>query len=137
MLCNSKENSIKFLAARGATNDVRKIINLEKFDELNDQITQLAEMKYGLNTIGAKLFSIAYEQTRYLKDTPIYRESTYTVPRAIPNEPLFKQLDVLINERENRDNLEATLPVKKENQNLISQSLNLMSQILQTLDLKR
>jgi LysM repeat protein len=103
MLCNSKENSIKFLAARGATNDVRKIINLERFDELNDQITKLAEIKYGLNTMGAKLFSIAYEQTRYLKDTPIYRESTYTVPRAIPNEPLFQQLDVLRNEREGRN----------------------------------
>ncbi len=103
MLCNSKENSIKFLAAKGATNDVRRITDLTKFDELNDQITQLAETKYGLDTMGAKLFSIAYEQTRYLKDTPIYRESTYTVPRAIPNEPLFKQLDILINEREGRD----------------------------------
>ena len=96
MLCNSKENSIKFLAARGATNDVRKVIDQVKFDELNDQITKLAETKYGLKTMGAKLFSIAYEQTRYLKDTPIYRESTYTVPRAIPNEPLFKQLDILV-----------------------------------------
>lgn len=43
MVCQVQLNSIKFLQDKGATNDVRGIINEDLFDKLNDQITALAE----------------------------------------------------------------------------------------------
>ena len=91
MACIAKVNSINYLVKYGATNDVRKIIDFQKFDKENDYITGIAETKYGL-----KLFSIQYEATNYLKDSPYYREKQYTTPRAIPNEVLFEELDRLI-----------------------------------------
>lgn len=96
MACIAKVNSINYLVKHGATNDVRKIIDFQKFDKENDYITGIAETKYGLKTDGAKLFSIQYEATNYLKDSPYYREKQYTTPRAIPNEVLFEELDRLI-----------------------------------------
>ena len=58
MACEVKVNSIKYLEKEGATNDVRKIIDRNLFDKLNDQLTILAQTKYGLDTYGEKLFSI-------------------------------------------------------------------------------
>jgi hypothetical protein len=105
MICSSKDNSIKFLLDNGATDDVRKIIDVAKFNEANEKLTTLAQTKYGLDTMGANLFSIAYEAKRYLNE-PYYRESTYTIPRAVPNEVLFNQLDTLIDQYESRVNVE-------------------------------
>jgi hypothetical protein len=102
MVCNSKENSIQYLVSKGAINDVRKVIDRDLFDKLNDSLTRYAETKYGLDTMGAQLFTAATEQTRYLKDTPAYRESTYSIKRAVPNEVLFERLDQLVTQYENR-----------------------------------
>jgi LysM repeat protein len=102
MVCNSKENSIQYLVSKGAINDVRKVIDRDLFDKLNDSLTKYAETKYGLETMGAQLFTAATEQTRYLKDTPAYRESTYSIKRAVPNEVLFQRLDQLVTQYENR-----------------------------------
>jgi LysM repeat protein len=107
MICSSKDNSIKFLLENGATDDVRKVIDIAKFDEANEKLTRLAQTKYGLDTMGGYLFSIAYESKKYM-DEPSYRESSYTIPRAIPNEPLFNQLDNLIDQYENREAVEET-----------------------------
>ena len=96
MDCVAKDNAVKYLFKKGATNDVRKIIDFQKFEKENDNITTIAETKYGLNTNGAKLFTIQYEAINYVADTPYYRENKYTVPRAIPNEKLFEELDRLI-----------------------------------------
>lgn len=96
MDCVAKDNAVKYLFKKGATNDVRKVIDFQKFEKENDNITTIAETKYGLNTNGAKLFTIQYEAINYVADTPYYRENKYTVPRAIPNEKLFEELDRLI-----------------------------------------
>ena len=58
MVCEVQLNSIRYLQNKGATNDVRRIIDEDLFNELNDKLTALAETKYGLKTNGAKLFSI-------------------------------------------------------------------------------
>ncbi len=109
MICSSKDNSIKFLLDNGATDDVRKIIDVAKFDAANEKLTKLAQVKYGLDTMGADLFSIGYESKRYLNE-PYYRESTFTTPRAIPNEVLFNQLDILIDQYESRASMEDINP---------------------------
>ena len=102
MSCNSKINSLDYLIKNGATDDIRKILDLSLFNELNDTLTEYAKTKYNLETGDEKLFSINEYQSIYLKDTPYYRESTYKVQRALPNEALFEQLDILVSEYENR-----------------------------------
>ena len=117
MVCNSKENSIQYLVSKGAINDVRKVIDRDLFDKLNDSLTRYAETKYGLDTMGAQLFTAATEQTRYLKDTPAYRESTYSIKRAVPNEVLFERLDQLVTQYENRSDTDQPMfnkPLKRE-----------------------
>ena len=96
MACIAKENAINYLIKHGGTDDVRKVINYQKFDEINNKLTGIAEDKYGLKTNGNKLFTIQYEAINYIADTPTYRENKYTVPRAIPNDILFEELDRLI-----------------------------------------
>ena len=58
MVCQVQLNSIKYLEDEGATNDVRRIIDEELFNTLNEKLTVLAEKKYGLKTDGTKLFSL-------------------------------------------------------------------------------
>lgn len=101
MICSSKENSINYLFNNGAIDSIRKVTDFDKFDEFTDKLTKLAETKYGLDTMGAKLFAINYESKKFM-DSPYYRESNYTVPRAMPNEVLFEQLDMLIDQYESR-----------------------------------
>jgi hypothetical protein len=124
MVCNSKENSIQYLVSKGAINDVRKVIDRDLFDKLNDSLTRYAETKYGLDTMGAQLFTAATEQTRYLKDTPAYRESTYSIKRAVPNEVLFQRLDQLVTQYENRSDTDQPMfnrPVEEEVQEEIEE----------------
>jgi len=126
MACNSKENSIQYLVSKGAINNVRKVTDRDLFDKLNDSLTKYAETKYGLDTMGAQLFTAATEQTRYLKDVPAYRESEYSIKRAIPNEALFETLDQLVAQYENRINdndpsfmRETVEPIEKTERDLL------------------
>ena len=120
MACNSKENSIQYLVSKGAINDVRKITDRDLFDKLNDSLTKYAETKYGLDTMGAQLFTAATEQTRYLKDTPAYRESEYSIKRAIPNETLFERLDQLVAQYENRSDTDQPMFMKGDIQSQLN-----------------
>ena len=121
MICNSKQNSIQYLVSKGAINDVRKVIDRDLFDKLNDSLTRYAETKYGLDTMGAQLFTAATEQTRYLKDTPAYRESTYSIKRAVPNEVLFERLDQLVTQYENRSDTDQPMMMRGDIQSQLNQ----------------
>jgi LysM repeat protein len=112
MACNSKESSIQFLESKGATNNVRKIIDRDLFDELNDSLTKYAEIKYGLDTMGLKLFSISTSQVPYLQPVPSFRESAYDIKRAVPNEVLFERLDQLVREYENRSDTDQPMFIR-------------------------
>ena len=97
MVCQVKLNSIKHLEKYGATDDVRRIIDQDKFDKLNDQLTQLAETKYGLKTNGGKLFSVNMSEHVDPSRSTYYRDAKYKVYRAVPNEQLFERLQELYN----------------------------------------
>jgi LysM repeat protein len=114
MACNSKENSIQYLVSKGATNDVRKILDRDLFDNLNDSLTEYAERKYGLDTMGAKLFSISTGQVPYLQGVPAFRESAYDIKRAVPNDVLFERLDELVREYENRSDSDQPMYMRTE-----------------------
>jgi len=126
MSCNSKINSLDYLIKNGATDDIRKILDLSLFNELNNTLTEYAKTKYNLETGDEKLFSAGEQKSIYLKDTPYYRDSTYNVYRAIPNEALFTQLDILVNEYENRPDTDQPMFMK-------TPSVNYSLKIVETL----
>lgn len=90
MVCQVQLNSIKFLQDKGATNDVRGIINEDLFDKLNDQITALAEKKYGLKTNGTKLFSMNMSEHVDPQRSTYYRDAKVRILRAEPNVKLLR-----------------------------------------------
>ncbi len=65
MACQVQLNSINYLKDQGAIDDTSKVINQKLFESLNDKMTSLAEIKYGLDVYGEKLFN-----TRLSKASP-------------------------------------------------------------------
>ena len=99
MVCQVQLNSIKYLEKNGATDDVRRIINEERFNELNDKLTELAEVKYGLKTDGTKLFSVNMSEHVDPSRSTYWRDAKYRILRAEPNKQLFDKLQDLYNSR--------------------------------------
>lgn len=99
MVCQVQLNSIKYLEDEGATNDVRRIIDEELFNTLNEKLTVLAEKKYGLKTDGTKLFSLNTSEHIDPRTSTYRRDSKYRVMRAEPNTKLFERLQDLYNSR--------------------------------------
>jgi hypothetical protein len=97
MVCQVQVNAIKFLKDKGATDDVRRIINEDLFNQLNDKLTALAEDKYGLQTYGGKLFSINMSEHIDPRTSTYRRDTKYKIYRAIPNEQMFNRLQELYN----------------------------------------
>ena len=92
------------------TDDVRKILDRERFDELNDQLTELAVVKYGLDTQGDKLFGVNISEQIDPRTSRYWRDDQYKIYRAIPNENLFEKLDQLYKQRENTESLDTINP---------------------------
>lgn len=99
MVCQVQRNSIKYLQDNGATDDVRRIIDEALFNKLNDKLTELAEVKYGLKTDGIKLFSVNMSEHVDPARSTYWRDAKYRVLRAEPNVKLFEKLQVLFDSR--------------------------------------
>ena len=99
MVCQVQLNSIKYLQEQGATDDVRKIIDEQLFNEINDKLTELAEKKYGLRTDGSKLFSVNMSEHIDAGRSTYWRDAKYRILRAEPNTKLFEKLQELFNSR--------------------------------------
>ncbi len=95
MVCEVKLKSIKFLEDEKATNDVRKIIDIAKFDKLNRSLTKLAVDKYGLETNGENLFENREIKIKDVRTSTYRRDTFVTINRAEPNDPLFEKLQEL------------------------------------------
>jgi LysM repeat protein len=95
MSCDIKVNSIKYLMKQGAVDNLRGIIDEKLFNELNDQLTTLAEQKYGLKTLEGKLFSIKVTEYTDARRSAYYRDAKFKIYRALPNEILFERLQEL------------------------------------------
>jgi LysM repeat protein len=93
MFCEAKVNSIKYLVNKGAIDDVRRIVDTELFDRLNEQITKYAQTKYNLDTNGSMLFSINMSESIDRARSRYWRDAKYTIYRAVPNDVLFEELD--------------------------------------------
>lgn len=80
MACEVQINSINYLQKEGAIDQTNKIVNQELFNNLNDKLTALAEMKYGLDAYGEKLF-------------------TTRLSKALPNDILFQNFQDKFNQK--------------------------------------
>lgn len=114
MVCQVQLNSIKYLEENGATNDVRRIVDQDLFDKLNEKLTVLAEVKYGLKTDGTKLFSTNMSEHIDPQRSTYWRDAKYRVLRAEPNVKLFERLQELYNSRPDQPMMMRDLPVKSE-----------------------
>ena len=95
MVCEVKVNAIKTLMNLKAVDDTRKIINQPLFDKANAALTQLAIDRYGLETKGQLLFDTTSKKILDERNSTYYRNTTFKVERAEPNEELFAQLQIL------------------------------------------
>ena len=80
MACEVQINSINYLQKEGAIDQTNKIVDQELFNNLNDKLTSLAEMKYGLEAYGEKLF-------------------TTRLSKALPNDILFQNFQDKFNQK--------------------------------------
>jgi len=110
MTCQVKQESIKHLIKEGAINKDRKIIKLDIFDKANYQLTEYAVRKYGLKTDGAMLFTNSVTEKIDKRASSDIRNAYYETARAIPNEVLFQELQVLIDQYYNVASTPTVLP---------------------------
>jgi hypothetical protein len=80
MACEVQINSVNYLQKQGAIDEANKVVNEKLFDDLNDKMTSLAEIKYGLEPLGEKLFNLRLSE-------------------AVPNDALFETFQDLFNSR--------------------------------------
>ena len=118
MVCQVKLNSLNYLKDKGATDDIRRIIDEDLFDKFNDQLTSLAEEKYGLVTNGAKLFSVNMSEHVDIQRSTYYRDAKYRILRAEPNELLFEKLQTLYNSKSNEPLTTASFEINNTSENV-------------------
>jgi LysM repeat protein len=114
MVCQVQLNSIKYLEKRGATDDVRRIIDEDIFNQVNDELTAKAERVYGLKTDGAKLFSINMSKHIDPYRSTYWRDAQYRILRAEPNVPLFEKLQQLYNSKLDDPMMMRDIPVESK-----------------------
>ena len=114
MVCQVQLNSINYLRDNGATDDVRRIVNEDLFNQLNDKLTELAEKKYGLKTDGGKLFSVNMSEHIDPYRSTYWRDAKYRILRAEPNVQLFEKLQQLFNARPDQPMMMRDLPVESQ-----------------------
>lgn len=101
MVCEVKVNAIKTLINSKVIDDTRVIINEAKFEKANEALTNFAIDRYGLETKGEMLFDTSSKKVLDERNSTYYRDSFDKVDRAVPNEALFEQLQILKNNYDN------------------------------------
>lgn len=86
MSCSVKIKSLDYLKAQGAIADKREVRDLDKFNEINDLLTELALVKYNVGGPGMSLFT---STSKYVTN---FDGSTRHLVRAEANNKLFKLL---------------------------------------------
>jgi hypothetical protein len=133
MVCQVKLNSLNYLKDKGATDDIRRIIDEDLFDKFNDQLTSLAEEKYGLVTDGAKLFSVNMSEHVDIQRSTYYRDAKYRILRAEPNELLFEKLQTLYNSKSDEPLTTASFEINNTSENVNTTIQEIEGLILWTL----
>jgi len=104
MVCEVKVNAIKTLMNAKVIDDSRVILNETKFEKANEALTNFAIDRYGLETNGQLLFDTSSKKVLDERNSTYYRDSFNKIDRAVPNEALFEQLQIL---KTNYDNAKA------------------------------
>lgn len=100
MSCNSKQNTLEFLRKKGIIDNLNRINDLAKFEQLNNQYTEYAKTEYGVET-GNKLFDAKQMQRKALRGHSYHRDNIITYYKAVPNNEMFEVIDKVIEKRDN------------------------------------
>ena len=111
MACNAKITALEELRKLNITDDVNRIDpNMrDQFNLYNRDITRLAEIKYGVETNGNLMFTVHRQDTKMLGGHAYYRDNIKTSYFVQPNESLFDQLQMNI---ENKNILDVAFAEK-------------------------
>ena len=105
MNCKVKENVINHFIDEGAINELRKVIDIRKFEALNDEMTEKIKLEYNIET-NEKIFNLQKQSVKLLRGHSYRRDNIATFFRAIPNEKIFNKIKEI---NENKDTHEEAL----------------------------
>jgi hypothetical protein len=101
MSCQVQINTISLLRKNNVIDDFskegrNKILDIVKFEELNDKYTKLAKMKYPNLKIedNQLLFSIDKIEATDVARSRYWRDAKYTIQWAVPNKELFAKIQI-------------------------------------------
>jgi len=122
MSCVVRKNTIEYFIKQGAISSNMRILDNKLFDKLNNDLSNLARDKYSVTNTG-KLFTRGYKDVPSMIPAPnnIAREGIMSVPKAIPNEDFFQELqqehDIYHSDEAENESIE---PIKIEDIQLAS-----------------
>lgn len=110
MSCTVKTNTISDLKDKKIIKaGSREILDLAKFEEINDRLTKHAIEKYGLKVNGKKLFDTS------TKEVMNGKKGKRSILRAEPNNQMFDLLDDLVEEYKKNNSKKNTRYQKNQN----------------------
>lgn len=106
MGCNTKDNSLIHLKAKGIIGETREVagVNLKAFRAKNRYLTAVAASVHGLETGGKMLFTEESTTHKTISRDWLFAQ-TNTVMRAVPVDELFNELDKIIDEKNTKDEI--------------------------------
>ena len=130
MSCQVQINTISLLRKNNVIDDFskegrNKILDIVKFEELNDKYTKLAKMKYPNLKIedNQLLFSIDKIEATDVARSRYWRDAKYTIQWAVPNKELFNKIQIEFDKAQTKTDEETTeatefsLVLKNEEEN--------------------
>ena len=101
MACNTKITALEELRRLNITDDVNRIDPnmMDQFNLYNRDITKLAEVKYGVRTDNETMFTIHRQDTKLMRGSSYMRDNIKTSYFVRPNEGLFDQLQMNVENR--------------------------------------
>ncbi|AGO48954.1 RNA polymerase accociated protein [Cellulophaga phage phi14:2] len=99
MSCKLQTKAVNKLKEDGVLSDKMEILDLKNFDRLNELYTDTAINKYGLIS-DRNLFEISKREIKLPFNSSYSRDNIKTVYRAVPNEDLFEELELLVDKGE-------------------------------------
>ncbi len=96
MACNVKITALEELRKLSITDDVNRIdpTMMDQFNLYNRDITKLAKVKYGVETGDDLMFTVHKQDTKMAGGHTYYRDNIRTTYFVRPNESLFDQLQM-------------------------------------------
>lgn len=129
--CKLKYKAIDDLKKKGAIDNNMRVISAIKFNELNQQYTQTARNKYGLQTPDLLFSTIIRERERVYPTATVRTDNPSSII-AVANDELFDELQVLYDTKKSTETKEQ----RPRNQHLKRINMSYLETVLQHLSQK-